>query len=380
MKDFAKGFRSWTVIDLDNYSYNVNQFREIIDPGTDIMQIVKADAYGHGSVEIAREAENLGIKWLGVANSDEGVLLRLENISAKILILSPSLISEIDDIIKYNLIPSVSRFDFIEKLDKYLGKMNKRIPVHINFDTGMGRAGFLWKDAPEVLTKINEYDNIFVQGAFSHFSQSEEADDKFTKTQYKRFEKIKDAIKSAKLRPKYYHISNSAAVVNYPQYSMDMVRLGLASYGVYTDKNLKEKINLKPVLKFCSKISLIKEVPANYSISYNRTFVTKKPTKFALVPIGYGDGYNYLLSNKGKVIIKNSYCPIIGKVTMDMLVVDVSELPEVQVGDEVLLLGESGTKSVRAEELADRYDGLSYELLCALGRRAKRVYIKKEKQ
>lgn len=375
MEDSAKDFRSWIIVDLDNYRYNIKQFRKILSSETSIMQIVKADAYGHGSVEIAQTAQDLGIKWLGVANSDEGALLRLENITGKILILSPSLISEIDDILKYDLIPSVSRFQFTKELNEHARNSHKSVPIHLNFDTGMGRAGFPWEKASEVIKQIKELEYVQIEGIFSHFAQSEKQNDQFTTTQYERLLEIKKTLQELDVNPKYFHISNSAAAINYPQYNLDFVRLGLSSYGVYTDKSLKSKIRLKPVMKFCSRISLIKHIQKNYSISYNRTFVTRKSMKVALIPIGYADGYNYLLSNKGKVIINNQFCPILGKVTMDMFVVDITNLSEASVGDTVTLLGCSKEKSILAGELTASYEGLSYEMLCALGRRAKRIYV-----
>ncbi len=376
MNKKTNSFRSWTVINLDNYRFNIQQFKKFLNPETEIMQIVKADAYGHGSTEIAREAEKVGINWLGVANSDEGVLLRLENIKSRILILSPSFPTEIDDIITYQLTTSISDIKFAELLNRKAKENNAELKVHINFDTGMGRDGFLYTKANELIDEFSKFSNLKIEGIFSHFAMSELTDSDFSEIQYERLEKILAVFNSAGKMPKIQHISNSAAVVNYPQYNLDLVRLGLMSYGIYPHSSLQSKINLKPVMKFESKIGQVKELPAKFGISYNRTYVTKKSTKTAIIPVGYGDGYNFMLSNLGQVVIHNRLCPILGRVTMDMLIVDVSKLENVQIGDDVILLGDDDKSECSAEELSKLYHGLSYEILSNLGRRAQRIFVK----
>ncbi len=369
-------FRSWTVINLDNFRYNITQLKKFLKPNVELMQIVKADAYGHGSVEIAHESEKIDIKWLGVANSDEGVLLRLERINSRILILSPSFPDEIEDIINYDLTPSISSVEFANKLNKFAVQNNKIVKVHINFDTGIGRAGFLWNNAKEISSVFKELKNIHIEGIFSHFSMSENKESEFSSIQIQRFESVLSELKSTSIIPEIIHLANSAGLVNFPNYQYDIVRIGLLSYGIYTDETLRSKISLRPVMTFKSKIVLIKEFPADFGISYKKTYVTNKSICAAILPIGYGDGYNFLLSNIGKVIINEKKCPILGRVTMDMLVVDISNVKDAKVGDEVTLLGSNGNSIISAEELSDSYNGLSYETVCNLGRRAQRIFIK----
>ncbi|MBN2018096.1 MAG: alanine racemase [Candidatus Cloacimonetes bacterium] len=379
MKKDKELFRSWTIIDLDNFRYNVEKLKNILPEETEYMQIVKADAYGHGSVEIARETAKLGINWLGVANSDEGVLLRLEGIKQRILVLSPSFESEIDTLVSYDLTPSISDMPFAKALNAYAKKHNKHIPIHVLFDTGMGRAGFMWTDVQDIAEQIKSFRNLQIEGISSHFSMSESSEISFAEKQNERFQEIIKVFKEIGIDPPLKHISNSAAIVNFPQSHLTMIRAGLLSYGIYTAENLHDKIDLKPVMTFKSKIGLIKEFPEDMGISYNQTYRTKYPIRAAILPIGYGDGYNYLLSNCGKVIVHDTMCTILGRVTMDMIVVDISNVKNAKIGDEVTLIGHEKTSAITIEELSSFYDGLSYEMACNLGRRAQRIYIRENK-
>lgn len=372
-------FRSWTIINLDNFRFNITQLKKLLKPEVELMEIVKADAYGHGSVEIARESEKLGTRWLGVANSDEGVLLHLERIKSRILILSPSFPDEIEDIINYDLTPSISSIGFAKALNNFAAQNEKIIKIHINFDTGIGRAGFLWNQAKEIASVFKDLKNIQIEGVFSHFSMSENKENEFSNIQVQRFDLVLSQLKSIGINPKIIHLANSAALVNFPNFQYNMVRVGLLSYGIYTDETLHSKIKLLPVMTFKSKIGLIKEFPAEFGISYNKIYITHKPTRTAILPIGYGDGYNFLLSNLGKVLINGKMCPILGRVTMDMIVVDISEVEDAKIGDEVTLLGNNGNITISAEELSGSYNGLSYETVCNLGRRAQRIFIKENK-
>lgn len=370
----SKKDRSWTEIDLSNFEFNLSQLKINIPQNVKYMQIVKADAYGHGSAEIAQKAIKCGASFLGVANAEEGKLLRHNNIKIPILILSPSFANELEMIINNNLIPTVSTFRFAEKLNEFSKKKNIVINIHINFDTGMGRSGFNIKKAKSKYDKIKKLKYLQIEGIFSHFSASEN-DPEFTKLQSERFENI---LREIETKPKYVHISNSSGVVNFPNKYSNIVRIGLLSYGVYSDRSLETKINLKPVMTFKSKISQIKTSDIGESIGYNRTFIADKKIKYAILPIGYADGYDYLLSNKGKVLINENICDVIGKVSMDMVAVDVSGLTNIKVGDIVTLFGGKNDK-MRVENIASFYGGSSYELLCQIGRRAKRYYYENGK-
>jgi alanine racemase len=359
-----KNDRSWTEIDLSNFEYNFNELKKSIKPETKVMQIVKADAYGHGAYEIARKSIECGASYMGVANAQEGFLLRYQGIKVPIVILSPSLINEIGIILKNDLIPSISSYEFAKELSS---KAKQKINIHINIDTGMGRSGIESETALKELDKIKKLPNLRIQGVFSHFSSAEN-DSKYTEQQNIKF---REFIENLDEKPEIIHIANSSGVVTINSAYCNLVRLGLLTYGVYTDPKLKEKINLKPVMSFKTRISQIKSAKKGDSIGYNRTFTSSGTMKYAILPVGYADGYDFLLSNKGKVLIKGKECDVVGKISMDMTAIDVTDL-DVNVGDDVTLLGDS--KILRAESVASKYNGSSYELLCQIGRRAKRYY------
>ncbi|MEA1985894.1 MAG: alanine racemase [Candidatus Marinimicrobia bacterium] len=366
--------RSWIEINLTNFEYNISQIKKYIPKNYKFMQIVKADAYGHGAIEIAKKSIELGASFLGVANAEEGKLLRYNNIQIPILILSPSFENELETIINNKLTPTISTIEFAQKLNQYSQKQNTITNIHINFDTGMGRSGFHYKSFITDYEKIKKLKNLNIEGVFSHFSASEN-NYEYTKLQSDRFKKILD---NFKIIPKFIHISNSSGIINIQTKYSNLVRVGLLSYGIYSDKTLKTKVNLKPVMTFKSKISQIKIAQKNESIGYNQTYITDKKMKYAILPIGYADGYDYLLSNKGKVFINKKLCDVIGKVSMDMIAIDISELPNVAVGNQATLFGGKNNK-MRVENITSFYGGSSYELVCQIGRRAKRYYYENGK-
>ncbi|MCF7858072.1 MAG: alanine racemase [Candidatus Cloacimonetes bacterium] len=361
--------RSWTEIDLGNYQHNIEQLKKFFSPQTNFMQIVKADAYGHGAFQIAKKAIECGAVSLGVANLQEGILLRYQGISIPIIILSPSLNSEIDQILQYDLIPTVSSMDFARAMNKK-GK-NK---IHLNIDTGMGRSGFYYQNALSKIKEIRRLTNLEIEGIFSHFASAEN-DIAFTELQADRFHKIVSKLDE---KPKYIHIANSSGVIFSPDNYTNLVRLGLLTYGIYSNKPLKDKIKLKPVMTFKTRITQIKTAQKGDSIGYNQTFIAPKTIKYAILPVGYADGYDFLLSNKGIAVLRNSICKVIGKVSMDMTALDISQISDPQVGDVVTMLGDSHD-DITAENLTDLFGGLSYELVSQIGRRAKRYYTQNGK-
>lgn len=357
--------RSWTEIDLSNFEHNLTELKKRLTSGTAIMQIVKADAYGHGAYQISRKAIECGVAWLGVANVQEGLLLRYQGIEHPILILSPSLESEIELIVQNDLTPTISDLSFARELNDHVSKPT---PVHVNIDTGMGRSGINYSEAIETIAALKKLSNIKIEGIFSHFSASEN-DPEYSQMQSQRFLSI---LAESKLNPKFIHIANSSAVLSIRCEYANLVRIGLLSYGIYADASQRSKIDLKPVMTFKTHISQIKHAAKGDFVGYNKTFQTQYEMNYAIIPVGYADGYDFLLSNKGKVIINEQLCHLIGKVSMDMIAVDISEV-NCRVGDEVILLG-GNNEQLAAENTAALFDGLSYELLCQIGRRAKRYY------
>ena len=363
-------FRSWVEIDLSAFQHNFKALADRISPQTKIMQIVKADAYGHGALEIARAALDCGADFLGVANADEGALLRYYGIKADILILSPSLLSEIPFILENSLMPTISDHEFAAAFNKLA---SKNYPVHLNIDTGMGRSGAELSQANKLYELCISLPNTNIQGIFTHFAAAEN-DNEYSQYQIKRFHKFLDSLPEL---PEFIHSANSGAVINLTDSPGNLVRFGALTYGFYTDNSQKAVIDLQPVLKFKSRISQMKTARKGDYIGYNLTYKCEYDIQYAIIPVGYADGYDYLLSNCGKVLHKDTLLPVIGKVSMDMIAVDLTSALNAQAGDEIILLGSD--PHLRVEDVSALYKGSPYELLCQTGRRAPRFFYENDK-
>ncbi|MFZ4440013.1 MAG: alanine racemase [Syntrophales bacterium] len=371
-------YRSWVEVDLGHFAANWAEMRRLVGPDVKIMQVVKADAYGHGAIEISNAALRNGASALGVANADEGVQLRVSGITASVLILSPATGSEIDQIIKYNLTPSVSDLAFAREFQKKAHKAGILAPLHIEIDTGMGRGGTIQTEACRTIREIASFPNLSLEGIFTHFSESEILSC-YNDLQWQAFRELLDKLETDGIRIPIRHISNSGAILNYPDCRLDMVRPGIISYGVYPSPAASDKVTLNPVMSFKTRVVLVKEFPEGYGIGYGRTFITRRPTRIATIPVGYGDGIGWPLSNQGEALIRGERIPIVGRISMDMCTLDISRLPECAVGDEVVLMGEQGGERITADEIAAKVHSISYEILCALGKRAPRVFLQEGK-
>lgn len=359
--------RSWIEINLSAFADNFTALKKMAGKDKLIMQIVKADAYGHGAAEIAQTALENGAHSLGVANADEGALLRYQGINCPILILSPSLLPEIPLIVENELTPSVHDLAFVKALS---GFVNSPYPVHLNIDSGMGRSGIRLLEVKEIINEIQKLDNVNLEGIFTHYSSAEN-DREFTKKQTEAFNAI---LSELTIKPAYVHYANSSAVISLAPLPGNLVRIGALSYGFYTDDSQKDLIDLKPVMSFYSRISQIKMIEKGEYVGYNRTYKCQRTTKTAIIPIGYADGYDFLLSNCGKVAVKNKLYPVIGKVSMDMIIIDITGSEDVKLGDEVLLMGNA--EDLKVEQLTGLYGGSPYEMLCQTGRRARKLFYK----
>ena len=371
-------YRSWVEVDLDNFISNLREIKRLIGPQVDFMQTVKADAYGHGAIEISNAALKNGARMLGVANADEGVQLRISGIEAPIVILGPSTAGEIDEILKYNLTPSVSDIFFARQLQKALVKAERKLQVHIEIDTGMGRGGTMHNEALNLIHEVNGLANITLEGIFSHLATSESiipCNDR----QWQLFSALLQDLQKLNINIPIRHIDNSGAILNYPAFKMDMVRPGIMTYGIYPSPASEVKATLAPVMSFKTSIVLLKDFPKGYGIGYGSTYITSKETRIATIPVGYGDGYPFILSNSGEALIRGKRAPLVGRVSMDMCTVDVTSIPGCMVGDEVVLLGKQGHEYISANEIATKAKTISYEILCALGKRAPRVFLQKGK-
>lgn len=333
-----------------------------------ILAVVKADAYGHGIERVARHLVKQGVPILGTAFTTEAVALREAGITTPILVFFDR--ENAEACIKYNITPAVSDINTAKRLSSMARKHDRRLPVHVIVDTGMGRVGFQLKKAREEIAKLAGLKNIELEGIMSHFSEADLQDKDFADHQIKEFRSLVKDLKKKKTSFKYLHMSNSAAVLTLPDAHLDMVRPGIMLYGYACCENKA----LKPVLSLKSSIVLLKKVPPGTPISYGRTFITKRTSTIATIPLGYADGYNRLLSNKGKVLINGRRAPVAGRVCMDTIMVDVTGIPDVDYKSEVVLIGKQGKERITADDIAEKTGTISYEVLTSISKRVQRVY------
>lgn len=366
--------RAVAYIDLSILEENYKTIKSKVSPGTEVLCVVKADAYGHGAVEVCRRLESLGVFYLGVATIDEAVELRIHNIGAPILVMSG--IMPWDDVsvfLRYNVTPVVYELSGLMKLCSMATAFLTPLKIHLKFDTGMGRLGFMPDNASTIINLLAGVDNIQIEGLMSHFACSELRDEDGIR-QIDSFKKVIEYFSNNGIRPKIIHMANSGAIISYPEANFNMVRTGICLYGSHASKELKDQLPTRQVMKFVSKIALIREFPAGYALSYGRTYITKRKTRAAYIPVGYADGYPRALSNKGSVLIHGKRCDIIGRVCMDWFLVDITDNDHMQVNDEAILLGESTGDCISADEIAEIAETIPYEILCKISRRVTRTY------
>jgi alanine racemase len=362
------------VVDLGALAYNYHKLRQLTPPAVKFLAVVKADAYGHGAIPVSKRLEELGTDFLGVATVQEGVELREGGIKKPIFVLSGVYQEEVEAVSEYHLTPMLYRLEIAEALSAAAQKKGTKIPVHIKVDTGMGRIGVLSEEIPAFVNHVRKLENLEIEGIASHFSTADEESASYAEEQLTRFQQAIEEIKKLGIHPPLYHIANSAALVNLPLAHFTVVRPGIMLYGSYPSPSLKDKVSLRRVMCWKSHIADLKKVPAGYPISYGRTFVTKRPSLIAAVPVGYADGYNRLLSNRGEVLLKGKRAPVVGRVCMDWTMVDVTDIPGAEVGEEVVLMGGQLDQEITPEEIGGWIGTISYEIFCSVGKRVQRIY------
>jgi alanine racemase len=362
----------WAEIDLEAVVHNFAQVKQKTE--AKVMAIVKANAYGHGAIPVARALVANGADRLGVAILTEALELRASGIEVPIMIIGYTPESHASQVVENNIIQTVFTVEQAEALAAAAKKLGKNAVVHLKIDTGMSRIGFRW-DSPEEVQPIFGLDGLIVEGVFTHFAVADMQNKQFTHEQLNRFKQCVDVIESKHGRIPIKHAANSAAIIDLPETYLDMVRPGIMLYGLApSDEVDLSDIELKPAMTLKTQISMLKSLSAGTTVSYGRNYKADKIITVATLPLGYADGYSRLLSNKAEVLIKGQRARIIGRVCMDQCMVDVTHIPELSVGDEVILFGTDGNDSIRVDELADILGTINYEIVCMVSSRVPRVY------
>ena len=356
-------------IDLSALQQNLQIIRSMAGK-RDVIGVVKADAYGHGSIEVARRLVACGTADLAVAYTDEAKLLRETGIKTAILVFFDQ--DSPEDYFKYDLVPVLRDLKTARLFSHEAKKRGTPLPVHMKVDTGMGRIGFRPEESVEAALEMAGMEGIRLAGLMSHFSEADLADRTYAQQQLKIFSDLRDALQLRAGLILRCHIANSAAVLSLPDALFDAVRPGIALYGY---SPFEESFGLRPVLSLRAKVLAVRNLPAATPVSYGRTFITKRASRIAVIPVGYADGYNRLFSNNADMLVQGCRVPVAGRVCMDMTMLDVTDVPNVSEGDEVVILGRQGEEMITAAELAERINTIPYEILTSLGTRARKAYI-----
>jgi len=370
--------RAWVEIDLAALSHNVQQLRQLLSPKTQLMAVVKADAYGHGAVTVAQVALKSGATWLGVATIPEGIELREAGITAPILVLgATNTPAQIQAIAHWQLQPTLGSPKQALVFSETLKSLNQRphLPVHVKLDTGMSRLGTNWQQAGEFVQLVQRLPYLQIASIYSHLATADSPDQTILRQQQRRFEQAITEIQSQSFQPPSLHLANSAATLTDTSLHYDMVRAGLAVYGLYPAPHLQTVIDLQPVLQVKARITQVKTIPIGTGVSYGHQYIAERETLLAVVGIGYADGVPRNLSHKMQVLIRGQRVAQIGAITMDQMMLDVSAIPDLQEGEVVTLLGKQGSEQITADDWAVSLGTISWEILCGFKHRLPRVAV-----
>lgn len=362
-------------VDLDAIAHNVQAIKAHIASHVMLIAVVKANAYGHGALEVAQTALRNGASWLAVARADEGIYLRQAGIVAPILVMNYTPPDEIEEALRHDLTLTLSDLEPARLVSATASRLGRAATVHIKMDTGMGRFGLLPEEVLPFVQEVAALPGIQIEGLYTHFAVADLADKDYTRLQFRRFQQVRNRLAAAGFRIPLCHTANSAATLDLPETHLDAVRVGIAMYGLRPSSEVEPAVPLRPALSLKSHVARVRTLPAGSSISYGRTYITPREMPVALVPVGYGDGYHRLISNRGAVLINGRRAPIVGRVCMDQLVVDVSQAGPVEPNSEVVLIGSQGEERITAEEVAGWAETINYEVTTALLPRVPRLYV-----
>ena len=366
-------------IDLSAIAHNVSELRRITSPNARFMAVVKANGYGHGAEAAARTALKHGADRLALARIDEAVALRTAGIDTPMLVFGHTPPERAEDLLEHDLTQTVFSPEAARDLSDAAGALGRSVRVHLKVDTGMGRVGLLAVNGEDALREAEDIiglPGLDVEGIYTHFATADSADKKPARKQLSRFMAFTGALRKRGLTIPIRHAANSAAVIDMPESHLEMVRPGISLYGLYpSDEVKKERIALRPAMTLKARIVQLKEVPEGYTISYGATYTAPAPTRIATVPVGYADGFNRRLSNQGRMVVRGLRCPIVGRVCMDSTMIDVTDVPDVRVGDEVAVFGGDAEDAVTVDEVAEMLGTINYEVVSTVMARAPRVYV-----
>lgn len=361
-------------IDLSAIAYNIRSIKNKVSPAQ-LMVATKADAYGHGAMQVAKTVLASGADWLGVAIVEEGIDLREFGIDAPILVFGGLFVEQVEFFLKYDLQATVYEWEHATALAELASHNNKIAKVHVKVDTGMGRAGVRHTEAVDFLKKICTLNGLEIVGLYTHFATSDWANKDFVLLQLKRFKQVVEEVQAARIEIPLLHTANSGAILDLPETYFDMVRAGVSAYGYYPSSETSESIKLKQAMALKSRVLAVKDLAAGDFVSYNLTYKAKSATQIAILPLGYGDGYDRQLSNQAEVLIQGQRFPVVGTVCMDQIMVNLGQDSGIKVGDEVVLLGRQGADEITIYEYCSKLNTIPYEVTCGFAKRVPRVYI-----
>lgn len=368
----------WAEVNLDNLAHNIREVRRSVKEGTLVAAVIKADGYGHGAVEIAETLLQNGADRLAVATLSEALALRKVYRDVPILVLGYTPETSAEEVVLNHITQTVYALEQAEAFSKKAEELGRIVKVHVKIDTGMRRLG-LQPDAGtvEIIKKMSRLPKLTIEGIFTHFAVADETDKSFTYSQYEKFMGLCKMLEKEDIFIPIKHVSNSAGIIDLPEMNLDMVRAGIMLYGLYpSDEVNKEEIKLKQVMSLKAKISHVKELDEGIGISYGLKYVTNRKSQIATLPIGYADGFTRLLTGKAEVLVKGHKVPVVGRICMDQCMIDVTDIEDVKRGDEVVLFGGDGENFISIDEVAKKLGTINYEIVCMIGKRVPRVYIK----
>ncbi len=377
MKDKWEHRPTWVEIDLDAIRENTINIKKLCGEKTGIMGIVKADGYGHGSIQVSKILIEEGVRYLGVSSLDEGIVLRKSGIDHPILILGYTPEEQLEDTIEWNINQTIYDLDTAKILAEEGKERNRKVKIHIKIDTGMGRLGFRGREnIINSIVEINKLASLEIEGLYTHYSVADQKDKAYTSDQLNQFLDICKTLEKLNIHIPLKHTANSAAVIDMEDTYFNLIRPGIILYGLYpSNEVIKDNLLLKPAMAFKTKIANVKRVEKDSSISYGRKYITSEEKLIATLPVGYADGYPRMLSGRVHVLIHGVKASIVGSICMDQCMVDISDIPNAKVGDEVILFG----PGLPAEELAEKIGTINYEIICMVSKRVPRVYIQNNK-